>query len=436
MSAPQTGAPPPAAASLQQQQQLLLQQQQLLLQQQQQLLQQRGHQLQQGGSSSSTAPDGGHPLHLQPQTKFSVKFFDFSVRGLYEANEPFVRVDFDKFKSFQSDKEKRENKDAVDLESGVWDWGFRAGFIYTTRAVDKMPSKKFKLMVYDYTGPNKEAILLGTAEVDLRTLACGPQVIRLSLLSPDPDKNTEPAQIEFTCLLKMISSDFAISLQDLKISIQGWPAPAKFDLSSTLREDVVVEAPFSENGSWESVSLQFETTLWDLMSPFASVAGMGSAVVGGGGGAGGASSTGTTAAGGNPITNAGAPSAAGTTTTNDPTADGILSSKAAEGLKINVKDESGYEQGQISINFRDYLKLDGLGEQAFDLGAIPITYGEDGDQVGELNGKILFQNLPKYGQMVGGMLWDDRIEGNAQLLCLNLPYPDKWLKKLRRELST
>jgi len=72
------------------------------------------------------------------QYRFSIKMFDFSGSNL-ESTEPYLKLDFDKFKLFQTDKEK----------SGNPEWGFKAAFMYRTKTLDKLPTKKFRIFCFD-----------------------------------------------------------------------------------------------------------------------------------------------------------------------------------------------------------------------------------------------------------------------------------------------
>ncbi|CAD7958045.1 unnamed protein product [Amoebophrya sp. A120] len=393
-------------------------------------------------SSSSTHLPGllnpnatmqSHPSQHNPPVKpnrFSVKIADFKLSNLTAANEPYLRLDFDHFKCFQTDKEK------IGLEAGVFEYGFKAGFLYSTRAVDKLPMKRFKIHCYDHVGSGKESILLGSTEIDLHALSTGGQHVSLTLKTgPLPshctpqelEKRRPVATLEFQCFMKMLSSEFTIQLSDLKLSIQGWPAAAKWDLCSTLREDLVIEAPFSNDGQWDQISLQFDTTWWDMLAPLALQQ---------------------------------APNAA-------QNASGMLAApQQLEGLKIVVYDETSNVQGTVMLPFRDYFfppgpqgpgsttsfavvsgtnnttgsinlsaaSADGQQQQqvpppfSFDFHKehefqAHVTYGDEGDQVGEFTGKLLFRNLPRYAQMVGGTTTDDGLVEGGCLLCKNLPPP-------------
>ncbi|CAD7966886.1 unnamed protein product [Amoebophrya sp. A25] len=351
-----------------------------------------------GGALISPMPSRSAVPSASPRStlkvhRFSVKFFDFSLRGVPHAQEPFLRVDFDHFKCFQTDRERLPEHLYQQQHHHVFEWGFKAGFIYQTRALEKLSVKKFKIFCYDHhattssgSGSQQQgpAALLGSAEIDLRTLACGPSLIRLGL--QDSTGNlVQGGQLEFTCLMKMLSNEFTINLKNLRLSIQGWPAAARLEVSSSLREDIIVEAPFSTAGAWEEgISLQFETTLMDL-----------------------------------------------------------LNTSSREGLRILVQDEGGNEQGTVSLSFRDYFDANLEKARLLDSKHTPltrqqhrfevreaVTYGDEGDQVGELSGVLTYASLPKYAQMIGGVLERatiqgeriERIEG-GYMLVPGLPYP-------------
>merc|ERR1719487_2494689 len=67
-------------------------------------------------------------------------------------------------------------------------------------------------------------------------------------------------------MMKMISVDFTVLFRNLKLTMQGSPAPAKLQLSSTLAETVVTEVPHSQEGEWPTpYGLTFEATLGDVL---------------------------------------------------------------------------------------------------------------------------------------------------------------------------
>jgi len=213
-------------------------------------------------SASSTQNQNIQNLQQKMTHKFSVKIFDLVASCLPpDTQEPYLKLDFDRFKLFQTDKEKG----GADTE-GKFEWGFKAGFIYTTKALEKLNQKKLKLHCYDAKGnPGSENPLIGSAEIDLRTLACGPSALRLKLY----DARNEPTGlIEFNCNMRMASAGFCVLFEELAVTMQGSAAPCKLSISTSLRADIApVGAPFSLSGDWKQsqMSLHYDATLDDLV---------------------------------------------------------------------------------------------------------------------------------------------------------------------------
>ena len=195
----------------------------------------------------------------------------------------------------------------------------------------------------------------------------------------------------------MISQDFAVSLHDVEVTIQGAPAPSKLVLSSApaasaaaapraaggpaggeqhgedhapvgtaaaygsaavmyprSRRDyhhIIVEAPFSQTGSWsgKAARLGFEASITEL---------------------------------------------------------------AEEVLQITVLDESNDEQGRAEVRYADVL-IPAIGadpkplfklQKKFALqAAVCYQVGDHVDQVGELTGTVELEHAPFYAQLVGGV---------------------------------
>eukprot|EP00397_Hematodinium_sp_SG-2012_P029932 GEMP01031662.1.p1 GENE.GEMP01031662.1~~GEMP01031662.1.p1 ORF type:complete len:508 (+),score=86.38 GEMP01031662.1:371-1894(+) len=182
------------------------------------------------------------------QYRFSVKMFDFSATGLGAA-EPYLKLDFDKFKLFLTDKEKGSNPE----------WGFKAAFMYRTKALEKLPTKSFRIFCFDAS--EKNPVEKVSLEVDLATLACGPPSVHLSLV----DSNGEPAgMLKFMCVMKMYRKDFTVTFDRICLTMQSSPAPARLHIS--MNGETEVRVPYSATGEWEDVSITCEASLSDLLS--------------------------------------------------------------------------------------------------------------------------------------------------------------------------
>jgi len=96
---------------------------------------------------------------------------------------------------------------------------------------------------------------------------------------------------------------------------------------------------------------------------------------------------------------------------------------------FEVIDEMAVRQGEAQLEFRKAFSTKPDAQIPF---KVPVTYTTtqgDGDErvepvgnVGELEGVVLYQNLPAYAQMAGGLCCDREVEG-GYLLIEGLPYP-------------
>jgi hypothetical protein len=224
-----------------------------------------------------------------------------------------------------------------------------------------------------------QADLLGAAEVDLQTVACGPCSFKLALL--DAETSEYRGIVKFTCVMKMLSPDFTVFLDELRLTRQGSPNPGMLSISSSLAEHSVTEVPYSEEGVWGvAYGITLETTLHDIL--------------------------------------------------RDP---------EREYIKIVVFDQHKVWQGEASIPFRDWFTLgeksvpfkvdvicsgtaDSVGGHMTE-GRENVAVGASG-AVGDISGILLFQKTPVYAQMVGGLCMDNCIEGGL-LLFEGLPYPSR-----------
>jgi len=205
-------------------------------------------------------------------------------------------------------------------------------------------------------------------------MACGPTNYQVTLRGGE--KKEARGTLKFTCVMKMISTNLTMICQDLTLTMQGCYAPARLQISSTLDEvenrgaKQVQNAPHSPEGVWPGpFSFVFETTLKDL-----------------------------------------------------------LKSPSPECLRFNVIDEWGVRQGEAFLEFRKAFSTKPDTPICF---KVPVTYTGtvDGEQepesfgmVGELEGVILYQNLPVFAQLVNGMWVDGQVEGGHWFMD-GLPYP-------------
>jgi len=343
------------------------------------------------------------------QYRFSVKMFDFSAQDL-NAAEPYLKLDFDKFKLFQTDKELNTKRNAARSGSfggasgratQIYDggtaaaaaagdashsqdsqnsqmlrgeekrptpknvpewanpeWGFKAAFMYRTKALDKLPTKKFRIFCFDAAEKNPAEKV--SAEVDLATLACGPPCVRLTLRDA---QGFASGTIKFMCVMKMYKTDVTVTFDRICLTMQGSPAPARLHIA--LNEETGVDVPYSATGEWEDIRLTCEASLSDLLS-----------VV-------------------------------------EPAF-----------LTIKAFDESqGVLVGEVRIGLRSHMSLDSDRTVTVEQNVIYEDDLSEGSMcVGELAATLSFKNLPTYAQMESGILLDDGVEGGC-LLFEGLPYP-------------
>lgn len=288
--------------------------------------------------------------------------YEFACEGLSvpEKCELFLKIDFDSFKIFRTDHE---------MNTMSPEWGFKAGFQYAMHYLEKLSRRRLRVQCFN----RRSDQLVGEASVDLQTIACGPANFKLTLkdqTSPEPR-----GVLKFICVMKMLG-DIALVFKDLKLTMQGCPAPARLAISTTLAEEegsaaaAEVSVPHSQEGAWSGpFCLTVETTLGDL-----------------------------------------------------------LKTPDCEYVQCQVIDELGVRQGEAQIVFRDSFNPKAETPIEF---KVPVVYsyaadGEDKPEpvgaVGELEGVMSYQNLPVYAQMVGGLCIDGQVEGGYWLI-EGLPFP-------------
>lgn len=307
------------------------------------------------------------------QHKFKVTVSDFACEQLIkppgsdERCEPYLKIDFDNFKIFKTDRGSH----------GVNpDWGFKAGFQYAINYLERLCSRHLKIQCFNRIGGQ----LIGEASVDLQMIACGPAYFRLTLHTPveagKPPGSLEPrGMLNFKCVMKMISPDLTVIIRDLRLTMQGCSAPAKLQIFSTLGEEgdepqQTIDLPHNMEGEWDGpYSLTFEAALADM-----------------------------------------------------------LKAPEKEYIRFVARDEAGFRQGEASVAFRDVFCVKNDMAVPF---KVSVTYscqldGEEKEEefgaVGELEGSLIYKNLPVYAQMAGGCCVDGQVEGGCWLI-EGLPYP-------------
>lgn len=279
---------------------------------------------------------------------------DLAVTGGAEKHEFYLKIDFDSFKVFKTDAE---------VNTMSPEWCFKAGFQYWMNFLEKLDKRMLQIQCINRRGDQ----VVGQASIDLRTIACGPPYFRLTLFDA---VTQEPRGIlKFICVVKMCSPDFAVVLKNLRLTMQGCPASARLNISTTLA-DTEVTAAHSPTGVWDGIFvLTFSSTLGDL-----------------------------------------------------------LKAPSYEYLQFTVVDEMGVKQGEARLAFRSAFSTQEQVEIPF---SIDVTYsclvqGEESPDtlgnVGAIEGILFYQNLPSYAQMVGGLCVDGQIEGGYWLI-QDLPFP-------------
>lgn len=291
-------------------------------------------------------------------TVFKVQLCDFACESLALAEDqqccPYLKIDFASFKLFKTDLEK----DTTSPE-----WSFKASFQYEVLHVENLSSRFIRMQCFNSARPSPE--LLGEAKVDLWTVACGPSHLKLTLMHPKTRINH--GYLKFTCVMKNFSPNLTVSCKDLRLTMQGFPAPARLVVvpsTADRAEERLLRIPHSDQGTWLGPhSLVIPSSLHDLL----------------------------------------------------------------KGLRFDVVDEMTVKQGEAVVEFRKAFDArDGMAV-AF---KVPVTYSTDGEDkvgpygpVGELEGTLSYKNLPVFAQMAGGVCVDGVVEGNSFLLIEGLPHP-------------
>ncbi|CAJ1427100.1 unnamed protein product [Effrenium voratum] len=288
-----------------------------------------------------------------------VQLYEFACE-LLDAPEAGPRIDFDNYKLFKTNAEQNSRNP---------EWSFKAGFQYECPYLEKLKHRSLRVQCCNRTPHN----ILGEASLDLHTIACGPSHVKLTLKDSGKHENGQARGIlRFVCVMKMISPDFSIIFQDLRLTMLGCPASASMTISCSLpeAEHQSIEVPHSREGSWSGpLGLKLETNLAD-----------------------------------------------------------VLKAPHLEHLSFFVLDETSVRQGEAVLEFRRAFSPRADCRVSF---KVPVTYtctdsasdwGEPMGAVGELEGCILYRNLPVFAQMVGGVCVDGQVDGGFWLY-EGLPYP-------------
>lgn len=314
------------------------------------------------------------------QHKFKVQMYDFSCEGLVDPSgtdqrcEPYLKIDFDNFKIFKTDKGSQGCNP---------EWGFKAGFHYAINYLERLCSRSLNVQCFNRISGH----LIGEASIDLQMIACGPAYYRLTLHS-SPDSRESRGILKFTCVMKMVSPNLTVIIRNLRLTMQGCSAPAKLEIFSTLglegdEPEQEIHLPHNMEGIWDGpFSMTWEAALSDM-----------------------------------------------------------LKAPEKEYLRFVARDEAGVRQGEAMLAFRSAFTTKNDTEVPF---KVSVTYScqIDGEEdshlmeggkkkkedpepvgaVGELEGTLLYINLPVYAQMAGGCCVDGHVEGGC-LLIEDLPYP-------------
>lgn len=246
------------------------------------------------------------------------------------------------------------------------EWSFKAGFLYEIPYLEKLKNRSLRIQCFNRINSQN----LGEAALDLHTIACGPSHIRLSLSGSAAE---DRGVLRFCCVMKMIAPDFTIICQDLQLTMLGCPASASMLINCSLfeAEHRTVQVPHSREGHWSGpFALSLETSLADVLKT--------------------------------PL----------------------------EHLSFVVLDETSVRQGEAILEFRKAFCPRPDTRVPF---KVPVTFtctegasdwaqGEPIGAVGELEGALIYRNLPAYAQMFGGLCVDGQVDGGFWLFD-GLPYP-------------
>jgi len=293
--------------------------------------------------------------------RFKIQMYDFICEGLDVAEpcEVFLKIYFDNtFKISQTDTESGSRNP---------EWEFRAAFQYTVHNLATLGKRDLKVQCFNRSNNR----IIGEASLDLLSIACGPAFLKLTF--HEPSMRQSKGVLRFTCVMKMISDRLTVVCKNLKLTMQGFPAPARLVISSSLAgtgNACTTNVPFSNEGDWHGpFSICLQTTLGDL-----------------------------------------------------------LKAPERENVIFRAIDDMGVNQGKAEVDFRKAFTTQPDTSVSF---KVPVIYtsrveGEDVPEevgsVGELSGELQYQNLPVYAQMAGGVNVNGQVEGGYWLI-EGLPYP-------------
>eukprot|EP00923_Selenidium_pygospionis_P049184 GHVN01084683.1.p1 GENE.GHVN01084683.1~~GHVN01084683.1.p1 ORF type:complete len:516 (-),score=61.47 GHVN01084683.1:90-1637(-) len=190
-------------------------------------------------------------------SRFTVELSDFRVKDLAVASDgkprdSVLKVSFDEnFKQVQSDVEKATRSP---------EYSIKESFNYRTRFIEKKKlSKKFlkaEILANDTGEP------IGSSQVDLYTLVCGPNTYELTLMN----RETPAGVLSFKCLMRMYS-EVKITLSRLRCEANDCQEGCKLTVFPAAHDGTEVAVPFAKDSTWmdRSFSLVFESYLWELI---------------------------------------------------------------------------------------------------------------------------------------------------------------------------
>jgi len=242
-------------------------------------------------------------------------------------------------------------------------WNFEAGFEYSLASLEKLACQELRVQCL---GRGSEQPL-GEAAVNLATLACGPMSVQLTLRCRRG--GTSVGTVSFACQMRQRSQNLTVTCTDLNlIGHGGSPMPARL-VACCSGAGAQLALPLSETGCWPGpCTLAFDTTLGDL-----------------------------------------------------------LKAPPYEFLRFSVINESDGYEGEAVVEFRRAFPSERGAAVPF---RVPVLFAGSADgqelaepeHIGELTGSVMYQNLPTYAQMVGGMCVDGQVEG-GYILIEGLPFP-------------
>lgn len=192
-------------------------------------------------------------------SRFTVKLSDFSVAGLAVAADgrpasTCLRVTFDgTYKQIQSEVEPASREPVYSIKES---------FNYRTRFIERKKLSK-KMMQCEVVSATDNNDVIGSCQIDLYTLACGPSKYELTLKNRD----TASGVLSFKCLMWMFS-EVKLTLARLRLESGDTTRGAKMTVFQSC-DGEETQIPYSKDAIWNEkpYSVTVETHLWDLLDP-------------------------------------------------------------------------------------------------------------------------------------------------------------------------